>query len=84
MFFTTLQESLNLHKDSMPGLMDKDCSATFKFLPLRCLLSPGNSQNRIVLIFSQSWSSHGLDVSASNDLRRAAVKLTIKVCCFRT
>ena len=32
-FFTTLQESLRLHKDSMPGLMDKDCSATFKFLP---------------------------------------------------
>ena len=32
-FFTTLQESLRLHKDSVPGLMDKDCSATFKFLP---------------------------------------------------
>ena len=33
MFFTTLQESLKFHKDSMHGLMDKDCSATFKFLP---------------------------------------------------
>ena len=31
--FTTLQGSLRLHKDSMPGLMDKDRSATFKFLP---------------------------------------------------
>ena len=42
MFFTTLQESLKLHKDSVPGIMDKDCSATFRFLPpclnefLRC------------------------------------------------
>ena len=45
---------------------------------LRCLLSPGNLQNRVVLIFSQSWSSHGLDVSATDDLRRAAVKLTIQ------
>ena len=33
MFFTTLQESLKLQKDSMLGLMDKDCSATFKFVP---------------------------------------------------
>ena len=33
MFFTTLQERLKFLKDSMPGLMDKDCSATFKFLP---------------------------------------------------
>ena len=24
---------LKLHKDSIPVLMDKDCSATFKFLP---------------------------------------------------
>ena len=32
-FLPLLQESLRLHKDSMPGLMDKDCSATFKFLP---------------------------------------------------
>ena len=36
MFFTTLQESLKLHKDNMPGLMDKDCSATLKFLPPCC------------------------------------------------
>ena len=34
MFFTTLQESLKLHKDSIPWIMDKDCSATFNFLPL--------------------------------------------------
>ena len=27
-----LQERLRLQKDSMPGLMDKDWSATFKFL----------------------------------------------------
>ena len=32
-FFTTLQESLKLHKDSMPGLMDKNCPTTLKFLP---------------------------------------------------
>ena len=31
--FTTFQGSLKLHKDSIPGLMNKDCSATFKFLP---------------------------------------------------
>ena len=41
------------------------------------------SQNRVVLIFSQSWSSHGHDVSATDDLRRAAVKLAIKVCLSR-
>ena len=33
MFFITLQESLKLLKDSIPGLIYKDCSATFKFLP---------------------------------------------------
>ena len=44
-----------------------------------CLLSPGNSQNRVVLIFSQSWSSRGVEVSATDDLRRAAVKLPICV-----
>ena len=38
---------------------------------------------RVVLIFSQSWSSHGLQVSATDDPRRAATKLTIKVCRFR-
>ena len=38
---------------------------------------------RVVLIFSQSCSSHGLEVSATDDLRRAATKLTIKVCRFR-
>ena len=38
---------------------------------------------RVVLIFSQSWSSHGLEVSATDDPRRAATKLTIKVCRFR-
>ena len=48
---------------------------------LRCLQSQGNEHN--VLIFSQSWSSHGLEVSATDDLRRAATKLTIKVCRFR-
>ena len=38
---------------------------------------------RVVLIFSQSWSSHGLEVSATDDPRWAATKLTIKVCRFR-
>ena len=38
---------------------------------------------RVFLIFSQSWISHGLEVSATDDSRRAATKLTIKVCCFR-
>ena len=38
---------------------------------------------RVILIFSRSWSSHGLEVSATDDLRRVATKLTIKVCCFR-
>ena len=38
---------------------------------------------RVVLIFSQSWSSHGLEVSATDDPRQAATKLTIKVCRFR-
>ena len=37
---------------------------------------------RVVLIFSQSWRSHGLEVSATDDPRRAATKLTIKVCPF--
>ena len=32
MFFTTLQESLRLQKDIMPGLMYKDFSATFKLV----------------------------------------------------
>ena len=51
---------------------------------LRCRLFPGNSQNRVVLIFSQPWSSHGLEVSATDDLRWATMKITIKVCRFRT
>ena len=38
---------------------------------------------RVVLIFSQSWSSHGLEVCATDDPRRVATKLTIKVCRFR-
>ena len=38
---------------------------------------------RVFLIFTQSWSSHGLEVSATDDPRRAATKLTIKVCRFR-
>ena len=33
---------------------------------------------RVVVILSQSWSSHGLEASATDDLRRAAMKLTIK------
>ena len=33
MFFTTLQESLRIQKDSKLGIMDKDWSTTFKFLP---------------------------------------------------
>ena len=37
----------------------------------------------VVLIFSRSWSSHGLEVSATDDPRWAATKLTIKVCHFR-
>ena len=49
---------------------------------LRYLLSHGNSQNRVVLIFSQSWRSHSLEISATDDPRRAATKLTIKVCHF--
>ena len=40
------------------------------------------THTRVVLVFSQSWSSHGLEVSATDDLRRAATKLTIKVCRF--
>ena len=31
-FFTTLQESLRIQKDSILGIMDKDWSTTFKFL----------------------------------------------------
>ena len=42
---------------------------------LRCLLSQGNSQNRVVLIFSRSWSSRSLEVSATDDLRWVAMKL---------
>ena len=38
---------------------------------------------RVELIFSQSWSSHGLEVSATNDPRRAPTKLTIELCRFR-
>ena len=41
------------------------------------------THTRVVLIFSQSWSSHGLEGSAIDDPRRAATKLTIKVCRFR-
>ena len=33
MFFTTLQESLRIQKDSILVIMDKDWSTTFKFLP---------------------------------------------------
>ena len=33
--FTTLQESLRIQKDSLLGIMDKDWSTTFKFVP-RC------------------------------------------------
>ena len=36
---------------------------------------------RVALIFSQSWRSHSLEVSATDDPRWAAMKLTIKVCC---
>ena len=32
-FFTTLQESLRIQKDSILGVMDKDWSTTFKFMP---------------------------------------------------
>ena len=32
-FFTTLQESLRIQKDSTLGVMDKDWSTTFKFVP---------------------------------------------------
>ena len=38
---------------------------------------------RVVLIISQSCSNHSLEVSATDDPRRAATKLTIKVCRFR-
>ena len=34
-FLTTSQQTLRLQKDSMPRLMDEDCSATFKFLQPR-------------------------------------------------
>ena len=40
------------------------------------------THTRVVLIFSQSWSSHGLEVSATDDPRQAATELTIKVCRF--
>ena len=33
MFFTTLQESLRIQKVSVLGIMDKDWSTTFKFVP---------------------------------------------------
>ena len=33
MFFTTLQESLRIQKDSVVGIMDKDLSTTFKLVP---------------------------------------------------
>ena len=32
-FFTSLQESLRIQKDSILGIMDKDWSTTFKFVP---------------------------------------------------
>ena len=31
--FTNLQESLRIQKDSILGIMDKDWSPTFKFVP---------------------------------------------------
>ena len=43
---------------------------------LRCLQSQGNAQ-KSCLDLSRSWSSHGLEVSASDDPRRAATKPTI-------
>ena len=33
MFFTILQESLRIQKDSRLGIMEKDRSTTFKFVP---------------------------------------------------
>ena len=33
MFFTTLQESLRIQKDSILGILDKDWFTTFKFVP---------------------------------------------------
>ena len=33
MFFTTLQESLRIQKDIKLGILDKDWSTTFKFVP---------------------------------------------------
>ena len=33
MFFTTLQESLSIQKDSILGILDKDWSTTFNFVP---------------------------------------------------
>ena len=33
MFFTTLQESLSIHKDGILGILDKDWCTTFKFVP---------------------------------------------------
>jgi len=33
MFFTTLQERLRIQKDCILGLMNKDWSTIFKFLP---------------------------------------------------
>ena len=47
-------------------------------ISLRCIPAQGNSQNTFVLIFSQSWSGHGLETPATNDLRSAAMKLNIK------
>ena len=32
-FFTTLQESLSIQKDSILEILDKDWSTTFKFVP---------------------------------------------------
>ena len=33
MFFATLQESVSIQKDSILGILDKDWSTTFKFVP---------------------------------------------------
>ena len=33
LFFTTLQESLRIQKDSILGIMDEDWSTTFKCVP---------------------------------------------------
>ena len=46
---------------------------------LRCLQSQGNAHKSCLDL---SWSSHGLEVSATDDPRRAVTELTIKVCRF--